>query len=721
MKLDGKWITVPQDLGDIVPVFQKTWSIKKKINRATLLITALGVYEAELNGKRVSQYVLAPGWTAYEKRIQVQKYDITEMIQGNNALSVYVGKGWFRSPMPGWATDEEKKSINKKPCGLIGEIRIKYDDNSEEIISTDETWVTRESAFRFSEIYDGETYDATFNLKKTKNAIFLKWPVRSLIKQEGEEICEKERVAAKSIIHTPKGETVIDFGQEVTGYVEFTVKAKAGDRIRIQHGEVLDRDGDFYNANYRNAKAEIQYICKDGLQTWHPHLTFFGFRYIKLDKFPGPVKLDQFSAIVVYSDIKRAGEFCCGNEKINRLYSNIIWGQKSNYLDVPTDCPQRDERLGWTGDTQVFTKAATYNYDVEKFFEKWLHDMKAEQREDGGIGVVIPDYMPTTRPSAAWSDACTICPWEMYLAYGNVEILKSQFGTMKRWVDYISATTTKAGLWTGGEHYGDWLGLDSSEGSCRGASRDDFIASAFYAYSTSLVIKTGNVLHQDVSLYEKLYSRIIKAFRIEYPEYLTETEYVLAIQFNLARNPQKAADDLAKMIEKDGMQMKTGFVGTAYILYALSNYGHSDIAYSLLLREQYPSWLYAVNKGATTIWEHWDGIKENGDFWDPEMNSFNHYAYGAVSAWIYEKAAGIQPVESNAGFAEVCISPVVDRRMGWLKASVNTKHGLISSSWAIIGDDVRYEIETDVPAEIVIDDVKHTVNKGTYTYWGSLK
>ncbi|MDO4622018.1 MAG: family 78 glycoside hydrolase catalytic domain [Eubacteriales bacterium] len=737
---NANWITSGNDSGDICPVFCRSWKCEKEIEKAELTVTALGVYTAVLNGTRVGEYVLAPGWTAYGKRLQYQIYDITDLIHtdSENTLKITVGKGWMSSPMPGWFDYPSKLERMKRPRGIIGELHIQYADHTEETIYTDENWICEDSPVRFSEIYDGESYDARLESSaesaaasdsddsgikhaiptEPQYAAALSWSKNILIPQEGEEIREMERVAARRIFRTPKGELLVDFGQEVTGYVEFSVNAEAGEQIRILHGEMLDKDGNFYNANYRSANAEINYICREGKQTWHPQLTFFGFRYICLKKFPGEPVPEQFTAIEVRSDIRQTGSLHCGNKKLNQLFSNIFWGQKDNFLDVPTDCPQRDERLGWTGDAQVFVKTASYNYDVEKFFRKWLHDLAADQRPDGSVGQVIPDYTPEEQPSAAWGDAAVICPWQIYLTYGNTDVLRDQFESMKKWVDYITATTTTENMWTGAPHcFGDWLGLDAPSGSYKGSTRDELICTAFYAYSTSLLVKAGHVLRKDMSSYEVLHTRIVSAFQKAYPEYLTQTECVLAVQFGLAADPQKTADQLADMVVKAGTQIRTGFVGTPYILHVLSDYGHADIAYDLLLREEYPSWLFSVNQGATTIWEHWDGIMQNGEFWSTDMNSFNHYAYGSVADWVYEKAAGIQNQEDAPGFARIRISPIPDARLRHLTASINTRHGKVSSSWKVTEQGIRYEIDTPVDAEIVIGDQTYTVTPGIYTYW----
>ena len=715
---NSQWITVTKDMGDVCPVFRRIFSAEKEIEKAELQITALGVYEAVLNGKRVGDYVLAPGWTSYDHRLQVQAYDVTELLAQKNDLRVTVGKGWFRSPIPGWVNDADKTRRVAQPCGLLALLNIQYKDGTEESVLTDEKWEYGESAVRFSEIYDGERFDARLETSDWQPAQKLDWKKDILIPQEGEAIRETERVCAKEVIRTPAGETMIDFGQEVTGYVEISLCAKAGETVRFNHAEVLDQDGNFYNANYRGAKAEVCYFCRDGQQTWHPKMTFFGFRYIHLIEWPGEVKPESFTAIAVHSDMKRTGWLESGDGELNQLFSNVAWGQRGNFLDVPTDCPQRDERLGWTGDAQAFIKTATYLYDAERFYQKWLHDLAADQYPSGEVGQVIPDVMPKQgSSSAAWGDAATICPWQVYQTYGNLSVLEDQFDSMKKWVDYITSATAAPNLWTNHFHFGDWLGLDAPSGSYKGSTREDFIATAFYAHSTELVIKAGRLLGRDVSAYEALHGRIVQAFREAFPTYVTQTEHVLAVHFDLAEDRQKTADALAEMVKADGVQLRTGFVGTPYLLHVLSNYGHSDLAWDLLLRREYPGWLYPVTKGATTIWEHWDGIKEDGTFWSADMNSFNHYAYGAVTDWVFEQAAGIAHAEDQPGFASLLYAPHPDRRIGWLRAEMHTRHGVIRAFWKYESDGVRYELETPVPACVRLNGKEKNVLPGRYIFW----
>ena len=720
MEWKAKWIKPSQEMGEVCPVFVREFDRSREwgrqIAKAELKVTALGVYEAVLNGKRVGDYVLAPGWTSYKTRLQYQVYDITKLLEDENLLTVTVGKGWYRSPIPGWITEEGKAQRAAVPAGLLAEITVTDTEGNSFVMGTDESWKAGESKIRFSEIYDGETFDASFEAGEYLPAAVFDWTTDNLIPQEGEVITEQEYVKAASVFTAPNGETVVDFGQEVTGYLQFTVDAKAGDMVEISHGEVLDKDGNFYNANYRAAKAKIYYTCCDGVQTYKPKMTFFGFRYIRLDQFPGTPKPELFYAIAVHSDMKRTGYLRSSNPLLNQLFSNIIWGQKGNFLDVPTDCPQRDERMGWTGDAQAFVKTASYNYDVDRFFTKWLADMAADQLPNGSIGHVVPTLYVGSG-SAAWDDAATICPWQIYLTYGNKEILARQFDCMKKYIGFITDTTKDAWLWTGGEHYEDWLGLDAPVGSYKGSSRADFIASAFYAHSTSLVVKAGKVLGEDVSFYEELYRNIVETFRKTFTDYRTQTEHVLAVHFHLAEDPQKTADALADMGVSCGSKLQTGFVGTPYLLHVLSSYGHTDLAYTLLLRTEYPSWLYPVTKGATTVWEHWDGIMENGDFWSTDMNSFNHYAYGAVADWVYEEAAGIHTVEEAPGFERVRIAPQPDTRLEWLEASIDTRKGLVRSLWKQEEGRIRYEITTPSPAVIVIDGVETEVGPGEYIFY----
>ena len=495
----------------------------------------------------------------------------------------------------------------------------------------------------------------------------------------------------------------------------------------MHHAEVLDRDGNFYTANYRSAKNENVYVCSGGDDIFKPSYTFQGFRYICLTEFPyDTVNPDDLRAIVVHSEMTRTGRFLCGNEKINQLYHNIVWGQKSNYLDIPTDCPQRDERLGWTGDTQVFCRTGAINYNVEKFFRKWMGDVALEQSPEGIVKGVVPAALKhgDTRTSAAWGDVACVVPWEIYLAYGNKADLKRNLPVMKKWVDFLHSAGPAEYLWLGGMHYGDWLAMDAGEDSYVGATSNDLIASAFFAYSTSLLVRAGEALGMDMTEYRTLYGKVRAAFRDyflengmpkdEFPyteirvnehapvdtvrKGVTQTALTLILHFDLCEESERPAlaAKLVELIRANGNRMTTGFVGTPYLLHALSENGYTDVAYTLLMQEQNPSWLYSVCHGATTMWEHWNSLKEDGSFWSTDMNSFNHYAYGAVFDWIFGVACGIKPCADAPGYEKILIAPHPDRSLGFADASIDTKHGTVRVHWYYKEDRVAYEIE--IPA-----------------------
>ena len=718
MNWQAKWIAPAADLGSKAPCFEKCFRVEKPLASAVLRMTALGVYEACINGKSVTDTVLNPGWTAYTKRLQVQTWDVTDLISAENALTVLVGKGWYRSPLLTWQDGTIQKELMQNPAAITAELTLTYADGTQDVILTDESWTAAESVIRFSELYDGEVYDATFVPADKPNAVVYNGPTHTLIPHEGAPVREQERIPAARMFVTPKGETVIDFGQELTGFLEVAVEAHAGDVVDVSFAEVMDKDGNFYTENYRGAKCRYHYTCREGKQTYKTHLTYYGFRYIRVNAFPGEASLGSFTGIAVHSDMKRTGYIRTSDPMLNQLFSNIIWGQKGNFVDVPTDCPQRDERLGWMGDAQVFARTACMNYDAEQFFGKWLNDLAADQHEDGYVGSVIPDVWTHVHDrgnsSSAWGDAATIVPWEVYRAYGNTDMLRRQFPSMKKWVEYITSATEDWPLWTGGWQWGDWLGLDAPAGSYKGSSRESFVATAFYARSTELVIKAGKVLGEDVSAYEKLYDTVVAAFRKAFPEYLTQTELVLAAHFRLAEDLQATADQLAAKVRADGVKLQTGFVGTPYILHVLSGFGHADLAWELLLRREYPSWLYPITKGATTIWEHWDGIMPDGGFWSRDMNSFNHYAYGSVADWIYGVAAGIQVDEDAPGYARIRIAPQPTKKLDWVEASIQTRHGLVSSKWTKTDGGWRFEITTPVETEIVLPSGVRKVSAGSY-------
>lgn len=577
-------------------VYLKNFRCAAKAEKAILKITALGVYEVKLNGERVGDFILAPGWTSYLNRLQVQSYDVTDMLKTENSLDVTVGQGWRAIANKRDGSD----FLGYRDTALIAELTIVYADGTTESIVTDSSWTARESKLRYTNIYDGDIYDATFKAGSARHCICVDLEKDMLIPQEGEKIVEHERMPALQIIKTPAGETVIDFGQNMTGYVEFSIKGTPGAQATISHGETLDCDGNFYNANYRSADAQIKFICDGEEHIYKSALTFFGFRYIRLENWPDEIKKENFTAVVVHSDIRRTGYFECSDETVNKLFKNIIWGQKSNFLDVPTDCPQRNERLGWTGDAQVFVRTASLNFDVERFFKKWLHDLTADQGRDGCVPHVVPNIFDDMGGSSAWSDAAVICPWEIYRTYGDKAVLEEQFDSMKAWIDWMRERSEN-GRRSGGSHFGDWLGLDSPEGSYKGSTPDDLIATAYYKYSTELFIKAAHALGRDVAEYENIPAEAAAAFRREYMENgrvknATQTACVLALYFDITDDRAATATQLNELVKRSG-HLETGFVGTPYLLHALSDNGYAETAYDLLLRREYPSWLYPIIKG----------------------------------------------------------------------------------------------------------------------------
>lgn len=699
-------------------VYLKNFRCAAKAEKAILKITALGVYEAKLNGERVGDFILAPGWTSYLSRLQVQSYDVTDMLKTENSIEVTVGQGWRAIANKRDGSD----FLGYRDTALIAELTLVYADGRTESIVTDSSWTARESKLRYTNIYDGDIYDATFKVGSARHCICVDLEKDMLIPQKGEKIVEQERMPALQVIKTPAGETVIDFGQNMTGYVEFRIKGTPGAQATISHGETLDRDGNFYNANYRSADAQIKFICDGEEHIYKSALTFFGFRYIRLENWPDEVKKENFTAIVVHSDIRRTGYFECSDEAVNKLFKNIIWGQKSNFLDVPTDCPQRDERLGWTGDAQVFVRTASLNFDAERFFKKWLHDLAADQGRDGCVPHVVPNIFDDMGGSSAWSDATVICPWEIYRTYGDKAVLEEQFDSMKAWIDWMRERSEN-GRRSGGFHFGDWLGLDSTEGSYKGSTPEDLIATAYYKYSTELFIKAAHALGRDVSEYENIPAEAAAAFRREYMENgrvknATQTGCVLALCFDITDDRAATATQLNELVKRAG-HLETGFVGTPYLLHALSDNGYAGTAYDLLLRREYPSWLYPISKGATTVWEHWDGIKPDGTMWSTDMNSFNHYAYGAVADWMYGAAAGINSDPDRPGFEHIIFRPVTDRRLDFVKASIDTRRGTVASEWRRENGRIKYifTVPEGCCASVIIGGEKHEVGAGTHEFF----
>ncbi len=534
------------------------------------------------------------------------------------------------------------------------------------------------------------------------------------------------------VIVTPKGETVLDFGQLMSGWVAFKARGKAGDKVVLKHAEVLDADGNFYTANMRGAKNLIDYTLRGGEEeSFEPHFTFQGFRYVMVEQYPGEVKGGNFSGVVLHSQMEKTLDFACSNEMLNKLQHNIEWGWKGNAVDIPTDCPQRDERLGWTGDAQVFIGTAAYLYGVAPFFRKWLRDLKADQIADGGVPFVIPDILTPiahleeklkeSHSSTGWGDAAVVCPWMVYARYGDAEVLADQYDSMKAWVEYIRRRARDGKIWDNGFHFGDWVALDAKEGSYFGATPNDLTATAYYAYSTQLLALSAEVLgkKKEAAAYRKLYREIVAAFREEFftPSgrlaARTQTSYILVLVLDLVsdKHRARAVTDLVSLLDETGGHMTTGFLGTPWICRALSENGRLDYAYSLLLKEDYPSWLYQVTRGATTVWEHLDGLKPDGTMWSADMNSFNHYAYGAVGEWMYKNIGGLSVEETaitgGAGFKSVTFRPQPGGGITSSRIAYRSAYGTHSMDWKL--EDGKLSATISVPpnttATVILLDI----------------
>ncbi len=715
----AKWIKAGFDEDTLMrpsPYFRRNFNLKKTVKSATAYITAQGLYEAHLNGKRIGDLYLTPFWTAYQKRLQYQVYDVTNLLrQGDNTIGASLGSGWFRGSLA-W---EDNKNIYGKDLALLFQMEITYTNGSKETVISDENWKSSTGSIRYSEIYNGETNDARKEEKgwNTPNYNDTKWAGVRLADYKGtllatynEPVKKQEVFKPIKIFKTPKGEQVIDFGQNLVGLVQVKVKGQAGDKITILHAEVLDKAGNFYTENLRAAKQKNEYILSgEGEESFEPHFTFQGFRYIKIDGFPTEITAENFVAVALYSDMKKSGEFTSSHALLNQLQHNIQWGQNGNFVDVPTDCPQRDERLGWTGDAQAFARTATFNRQSHNFFAKWLKDLAIDQADaDGRVPHVVPNVLPKDAGgSAGWADAATIIPWDMYLAYGDKQILADQYESMKSWVGFIEKNSTNY-LWNKGFHFGDWLFYrpnDDNDG--RAAVTDKYlIAQCFYAHSTNLLLKTAKVLGKtdDETKYTALLKNIKEAFLKEYltPSgrlvSSTQTAYVLALNFDMLPEnlrPQ-AAERLVENVKNYGNHLTTGFLGTPYLCHVLTRFGYLDVAYSLLMQESYPSWLYPVKMGATTIWERWDGIKPDSTFQTAGMNSFNHYAYGAIGDWMYRTVTGIDTEESGVGYKKITIQPHIGGKLTMASSTLQTYYGQVVSGWKIENGVTTYSIE--IPA-----------------------
>lgn len=691
----GKWIK-PQKEDAFHPVFEKRFAAKENLVAARLYISGLGLYTVHLNGERVSEEVLTPYYSDYRTEVQYQTYDITDAIQRENCIRTELGNGWYKGHFGLAGTD---KNFGDE-FQMIAEIRLCYADGTEEAIGSDESWLYCGSNTEDSDIYNGEIINRCLWHGKSNP---LKKPVPGgiapavLVERYSLPVTEHEDMPVKEIIHTPAGETVLDFGQNFAGYVVFRPSPQKGTKIVLDFGEILQK-GNFYNANYRRAKSQFVYIS-DGREEWvKPQFTYFGFRYVRVTGWNGEVDPSDFIGKALYSDMDMTGRIETGHKNVNQLFSNALWGQKSNSIDFPTDCPQRDERLGWTGDAQVFAGTASYNMDTAAFYHKFIHDLRTEQKKlDGIMPGVIPVFDPAGVSFAAvWGDIATFLPMVLYEHYGDKEALEAYYPMMKDWVDKITKEDQARGqryLFDYGNQMGDWLALDGrTEQSMKGGTDDYFIGSCYYAMSVKKVAEAARVLGytEDAAYYDTLYQNIYQAVIREYYTESgrlsidTQTGYLVALYSGIYKDKDRVINGLKERLYKDCYKIKGGFVGSPIMCSVMADNNLEEEAFYFLLQEGFPGWMHCINLGATTVWERWNSVLDDGTMSGTMMNSLNHYAYGSVVEYLYKNVAGIRALEP--GFRKVQISPLINQKLRYVKASYDSVYGTYRVEWRIKKD-----------------------------------
>lgn len=717
-ELGGEWITTPWDDQSISPYIRKSLHFERKVTKARLYITGLGLYWLEVNGEKVGNDFFAPGCTGIDRLIQVYTYDLTkQLVQGDNVLGVMMGNGWTKGLFGTSSKFHLEPYLDDYL--LKAELRVEFEDGSEQVIVTDDSWKCTASPILADSIYDGEVFDERKAIKdwsaascsdcdweqtKIGNNIKVNVPEHPVLGKLYDRlslpIVIKETVKPIGFIHTPAGETVLDMGQNIAGWVRMRVHEPAGTVIKLSHGEILQNDC-FYNENLRKAKAEYTYISDGSEQVVMPHFTFYGFRYVKIEGNTTELSLDDFEGCVIYSDLEESGWIETSDVRINRLIANAKWSQKDNFLDVPTDCPQRNERMGWTGDAQMFCKTASYNMETYAFYTKYLRDLWVEQKDrDGMVGHLVPSFIKKEPKetsfywgSCAWGDAAVIMPWTMYTHYGDSYILETQYPSMKGWIDWIVKNNLgPTGLWEHGFNFGDWLALDGDENQeddRYGGTDVMLVASAYLKYSSELVAKAAKVLGEaaDADYYQKISDRTRRAIQEKYYTVdgkcmvQTQTAHILALAMNLVEDEHRKtiAEGLIALLKKNNMHLATGFVGTPFLCKVLSEEGYSEAAYELLFQKDFPSWLYEVDMGATTIWERWNSVLPDGTISGTGMNSLNHYTYGSIVQWMYENICGMTLREN--GFKSFYVKPEFSDRFEYVDMQYDSPKGSINVKW----------------------------------------
>ncbi len=702
---------------------RKDFELSKKVTSARLYITAKGVFDVAINGKDVSDDVMPPGYTPYKKRIETITYDVSDFIaSGKNTIGVELAAGWHSGRL-GWMKSFWSDTETPK---IICQLEIVTDDGAKQVIVSDKSWKgTTKGPIRLSEIYDGETYDANLEMANWTTTNFKEndWEaVNAFSVADSISLQPKRHTTVKSKIKITtkeltekEGTVVFDLKQNMVGVPLVRVPMKKGETLKIRFAEMLSPDGTFYTENYRSAASTNYYTAsKDGVIEWMPKFTFHGFRYVELSGFDTTKKptKDWVTGLVQYSDFGENGTFTSSHKKLNQLQSNIVWGLRGNFFDIPTDCPQRDERMGWTGDAQVFGPTSIFNADVYKFWASWLQSVRESQYDNGGIPWVVPDVLNNNKVSAGWGDVCTIIPWKIYFRTGDTTILEENYETMKAWVAYHQASSKNNISRMG--FFADWLQPYPENGNTKGDTALNLIGTAFFARSAKLTAQTAKVLGKtdEYNTYMKLYQSVAKAFDNKFfdasgkikevPE--TQTSYLLPLAFDLVPEAKKknVQENLIRKLSEANNHLRTGFLGTPLLSQVLDDMGRTDLIYTLLFNETYPSWFYSINQGATTIWERWNSYSKADGFNEQKMNSLNHYAYGAIGEWIYERIAGIAPLEP--GYKKIRIAPKTNEKLTSAAASLNTTYGAVASSWKI--EKGIFSIDVTIPAnttaEIII-------------------
>ena len=706
-----------------------TFEIKKDIKEAYAFTTALGLYQFYLNGKKVGEDEMTPGWTSYRRHLLYQTYDVTEYLQkGINGAGAMLAPGWYKGVM---GLTKARNNYGDQTAFTM-ELLIRYTDGTTESVYTDPSWKGCDSPVVFAEIYDGETYDAALEIPDWSKAETTKgdWKPVQLVffdtqvmrAQYAAKVRVMDRIPAKRIFKTPAGDTVIDFAQNMAGRIEVTAAGKPGDVIELHCFEVLDKDGNVYLDNLRAAKATMKYtFAREETVTWHPTFTYMGFQYALIVSYPGEPKAENFTACTLHSNMASNGSLECSNPLLNQLHHNFLWGLKSNFLDVPTDCPQRDERMGWTGDAQVFSPTAMYLEDTYAFYAKYLYDMAKEQSVLGGK---VPHVVPSCGVEDAacvWGDAACIIPWNLYLFYGDKSILEDQFVSMKSWVEYITKVDGDNHGWRSVFHFGDWLALDNPVQGAEqvmGATDEEFIANLYYAISAGIVAKAAGVLgyREEQEKYQKLSEEQFAVVQEEYYSATgrccikTQTALLLTLKYHLSKNEELTKRQLLKLFEQSNHKLKTGFVGTPLLNNVLTDNGMNDLAYELLLNEEFPGWLYEVKLGATTVWERWNSLLADGTISGISMNSMNHYAYGSIQEWMFRHVAGINTMESHPGVRTVQFAPTLNWDLRYAEAKYDSASGMYSIRWEL-SDKEHVTITMDVPFDCTAEAILPMVAK----------